>query len=397
MGRDAPADLDALLTSREREVLELLRPGLTNGEIANRLGISVAGVRYHVSEIIGKLGVRNRYEAAAWPARPPWWLTAGAPLALFWRQAKALAPLKPSSAALAVSGGLLVAALAGIGLILFLLLRDGDSTGLRSAAPCPSNAPPALDASEELTVEQLTDRVAEALTCPGYALHLRSSGGYEAGPYSSYVETDIWIDLERNQARAESQGIFGSGAARGAEEDGEELFEVREVTIVHSDGQYTAERAPENQAAKRRRPPGCHGPDRTALGLMLPCEEPTFELEITVEQDLAYKGRNAIAYVFAGVSRSADETYDTTGRVFLDRDTFLPLGSTSEGTLDAGVVYPISYDAPAPVRVRAAGLALARLLRPRLHRLRRGRPGRAAGYTGLGRHRLLAGTGVRGR
>ena len=348
MGRDAPADLDALLTSREREVLELLRPGLTNGEIAGRLGISVAGVRYHVSEIIGKLGVRNRYEAAAWPARPPWWLAAAAPVGLFWRQAKALAPLKLSSAALLASGGLLAAALAGIGLILFLLLRDGDSTGLPSAAPCPSNAPlAATDDGGELTLEELTDRVAEAITCPGYALHLRSAGQFEAGPYSVYGEGDIWIDLERNQGRVESRSIPNSEELRqAAEEEGRELRELRSVTIFRSDGQYTAERAPENQAAKRRQPPGCHGPDRTVLALILPCEGPTEKLEMTVERNVAYRGSNAIAYVTRGTSRGSDETYDTTGRVFLDRDTFLPLGSTSEGTLDAGVVYPISYDAP---------------------------------------------------
>ena len=63
------------LTAREQEVLELLRLGLTDAEIAQRLGISAGGASYHVSEIIGKLGVRNRYEAAAWPERPPWWAT----------------------------------------------------------------------------------------------------------------------------------------------------------------------------------------------------------------------------------------------------------------------------------------------------------------------------------
>jgi DNA-binding NarL/FixJ family response regulator len=61
------------LTPREQEVLELLRLGLTNREIAQRLGISTDGVKYHVSSILGKLGVRNRYEAAVWPERRPWW------------------------------------------------------------------------------------------------------------------------------------------------------------------------------------------------------------------------------------------------------------------------------------------------------------------------------------
>jgi hypothetical protein len=161
-----------------------------------------------------------------------------------------------------------------------------------------------------------------------------------------YGEGDAWIDLERNQARAESLSIPNSEELRqAADEEGRELRELRSVTIVRSEGQYTSEREPEKPAVKRR-PPDCHGPDRTALAFILPCEGLTEELEITVERNVAYRGQNAIAYVTAGISRSSDETYDTTVRLFLDRDTFLPLGSTSEGTLDAGVVYPISYDAP---------------------------------------------------
>lgn len=52
------------LTPREREVLGFLRVGLTNEEIAERLEISVSGVKHHVSEILSKLGVASREEAA---------------------------------------------------------------------------------------------------------------------------------------------------------------------------------------------------------------------------------------------------------------------------------------------------------------------------------------------
>jgi DNA-binding CsgD family transcriptional regulator len=55
-----------LLTPREQEVLAYLRDDLTNAEIAVRLGISPDGVKYHVSEILSKLGVSSRQEAAAW-------------------------------------------------------------------------------------------------------------------------------------------------------------------------------------------------------------------------------------------------------------------------------------------------------------------------------------------
>jgi DNA-binding CsgD family transcriptional regulator len=53
------------LTAREREVLVLLAEGQTNRRIADTLFISESTASVHVSNIIGKLGVANRVEAAA--------------------------------------------------------------------------------------------------------------------------------------------------------------------------------------------------------------------------------------------------------------------------------------------------------------------------------------------
>ena len=53
------------LTARQLAVLELLRDGLTNAEIAERLVLSVRTVDHHVAAILGKLGVRSRRDAAA--------------------------------------------------------------------------------------------------------------------------------------------------------------------------------------------------------------------------------------------------------------------------------------------------------------------------------------------
>ncbi|TAK67413.1 MAG: LuxR family transcriptional regulator [Dehalococcoidia bacterium] len=60
-----------ILTPREWEVLALLRENRTNEEIAEALGITYATARFHVAEILGKLGVASRYEAAAWQAERP--------------------------------------------------------------------------------------------------------------------------------------------------------------------------------------------------------------------------------------------------------------------------------------------------------------------------------------
>ena len=52
------------LTAREIEVLRLVAEGLGDKEIAQRLHLSVAAVKYHVSNILSKLAVSNRTEAA---------------------------------------------------------------------------------------------------------------------------------------------------------------------------------------------------------------------------------------------------------------------------------------------------------------------------------------------
>ena len=53
------------LTEREREVLDAMRAGRSNRQISDDLGISVATVKTHVSNVLAKLGARSRSHAVA--------------------------------------------------------------------------------------------------------------------------------------------------------------------------------------------------------------------------------------------------------------------------------------------------------------------------------------------
>jgi DNA-binding NarL/FixJ family response regulator len=64
LDRDSPGLVEAL-TAREQEVLRLASEGLGNKEIAARLSISDHTVKFHISSILGKLGVASRTEAVS--------------------------------------------------------------------------------------------------------------------------------------------------------------------------------------------------------------------------------------------------------------------------------------------------------------------------------------------
>jgi DNA-binding NarL/FixJ family response regulator len=63
-----PAPSLEKLTKREREIFELLNTGMPNAEIALRLSLSEKTVKFHVSNILRKLNLRNRVEAAIYGA-----------------------------------------------------------------------------------------------------------------------------------------------------------------------------------------------------------------------------------------------------------------------------------------------------------------------------------------
>jgi DNA-binding NarL/FixJ family response regulator len=69
LGAASRGEVEAELTTREVEVLRLVGAGRANKEIALELGISERTARTHVSNILGKLGLASRTQAALWAVR----------------------------------------------------------------------------------------------------------------------------------------------------------------------------------------------------------------------------------------------------------------------------------------------------------------------------------------
>jgi DNA-binding CsgD family transcriptional regulator/catechol 2,3-dioxygenase-like lactoylglutathione lyase family enzyme len=69
MGRGRPRHPDRL-TPAEWRIANAVRHGMSNGEIRRRLGVSLDAVKYHVSNVIGKLGLESRADLKHWHGAP---------------------------------------------------------------------------------------------------------------------------------------------------------------------------------------------------------------------------------------------------------------------------------------------------------------------------------------
>jgi DNA-binding CsgD family transcriptional regulator len=121
-----------ILTPREWQVLDLLREGLSNEQIAQRLDVSLATAKYHVSEILTKLGLTSREEAAAWHPLPESAIR-------WWQRAFAWVPRRAWPLAGAVVA---VAAIAALAWIVFGASGGEDGN---TAASLPSDSPSATE------------------------------------------------------------------------------------------------------------------------------------------------------------------------------------------------------------------------------------------------------------
>jgi DNA-binding CsgD family transcriptional regulator len=124
-----------ILTPREWEVLDLLRERLTNEQIAERLAITADGAKYHVSQILSKLGLSTRDEAATWTPEGArrWW--------------RIFAPLPLVGKGLGVV--VIAATIAGLGLLLWAdLVVDGPGDNQASVRDAPPTLPPCPPGAE---------------------------------------------------------------------------------------------------------------------------------------------------------------------------------------------------------------------------------------------------------
>ena len=69
MRKSSPIENDSPLTNRETQVLRHVSMGLSNREVGKSLGISVETVKEHVQNILRKLDVNDRTQAAVWAVK----------------------------------------------------------------------------------------------------------------------------------------------------------------------------------------------------------------------------------------------------------------------------------------------------------------------------------------
>lgn len=158
------------LTPRQREVLSLIAAGKTNAEIAEALAISLDGAKYHVREILQKLGVDSREDAVRV------WRERRSPSGRTGRWLHALFPGSGLRWMVTGAAGLAAAAV-GVGALVALVGNDpGTPTHTSSTAELSASAAPSPTASAtpEATPTSvpgvLTEVVAEPIDTSGWQL-----------------------------------------------------------------------------------------------------------------------------------------------------------------------------------------------------------------------------------
>jgi len=195
-------DIDYHWTPRQREVLDLIARGLTNAEIAERLDVTLAGAKWHVSEVLSKLGVDSREEAAAY------WKAHKSP-ALRIRRAFSAMTMLATSWKVAV-GATSLAAIAGGTVFVASIAGGAGPPALTDAVPTPrpTHTPPPTQPSFEPPKRTSLDYVIATLSEPverpimaayftdrGICFTFKSAQSDANGEFSCSLYTSLSIPL----------------------------------------------------------------------------------------------------------------------------------------------------------------------------------------------------------
>jgi hypothetical protein len=256
---------------------------LTNDEIAERLGITSDGVKYHVSQILTKLGVESRHEAVAAAYSETgrrWWSVA-------------LASTLGKAAGLAVVAG----AVAFLAILIWGAFRSGGSGDVPDVSG--------------LTAADVFARAEQAANRPGEVLHSRIEGtrsgqGYSAEPYYSM---ELWVDAASETIRSEYQLAPGQGS-EDLPKEGTSIVSGKYGYVPDDPGQayrINIDLAP------------CPGFDAAWLALLFLCQDslapnPVGEPHV---QDGDFRGRSAIVISYEA-SQTEPEAVTSAWRVYLD-------------------------------------------------------------------------------
>ena len=223
------------LTPRQREVLRLIAKGHTNGEIAEKLGVSLAGAKWHVSELLSRFGVNSREDLAELMERErrgPVERTRG------WMAGLAGLMTVKLGAGTAVAAGIgVTAVVVGAGAYAFVL--SGDTQQAHDVPPEVAELLPADPGDSVFQPEE------------AYAIAAREAARHYASLNSSVrpgldfelaeakwlpSSTSFWFRGYDWRWQSSNQEVFDLWAFRWELVDGSALGEDAHVTVLVSDG-----------------------------------------------------------------------------------------------------------------------------------------------------------------
>jgi DNA-binding CsgD family transcriptional regulator len=309
------------LTPKQRQVMELMAQGRTNFEIAQALGLSLEGAKYHVSEILAKFDVASREEAvAAWRAHR-------SPAARAKRFLAGLPGLLPGSAAAkGVTLALVAAGVVAIAWVTILALgRDSDVID---------------DPADITTPEQFLAAMEDRLSRDGQVLQVAMETTIDDdgdGTGERAWSNRAWLDLSREQARIEFEK--------------DPSFEA-DISEAHTElyvGPDLYHRDPDDDEAQKgdvTELAGCLA-DQESLLEILVCGGYPYNaaepLQLKVNMGASYAGKPAVAFEMSETVTPGDPFGGTKPPVVVTRtfyaepDTFLPVAFTITTPPDSGV------------------------------------------------------------